>query len=90
MGGIARMATLVRQIREENRRRGADTRVLVAGDILQGTPMSTVFRGEADIACLNAMGVDAMTVGNHEFDEGVAELLRMQNGGCHPKRHVEK
>ena len=30
------------------------------------------------------MGVDISSVGNHEFDEGSAELLRMQNGGCHP------
>ena len=30
------------------------------------------------------MGLDLSAVGNHEFDEGVAELLRMQNGGCHP------
>ena len=33
---------------------------------------------------LNAMGLDVSSVGNHEFDEGTAELLRMQNGGCHP------
>ena len=33
---------------------------------------------------LNAMGLDVSSVGNHEFDEGTTELLRMQNGGCHP------
>ena len=31
------------------------------------------------------MGLDVASVGNHEFDEGKDELLRMQNGGCHPK-----
>ncbi len=30
------------------------------------------------------MGLDVSSVGNHEFDEGTAELLRMQQGGCHP------
>ncbi len=33
---------------------------------------------------LNALGLDVSSVGNHEFDDGVTELLRMQNGGCHP------
>ena len=33
---------------------------------------------------MNALGLDVSAVGNHEFDEGVDELLRMQNGGCHP------
>ena len=68
-------AALVRDIRAENSRSDVRTLVLVAGDILQGTPMSTVVRGEPDIECLNAMGVDAMTVGNHEFDKGRTELL---------------
>ena len=33
---------------------------------------------------MNALGLDISAVGNHEFDEGVDELLRMQKGGCHP------
>ena len=33
---------------------------------------------------MNAIGLDVSAVGNHEFDEGADELLRMQNGGCHP------
>jgi 5'-nucleotidase len=33
---------------------------------------------------MNGMGLDLNAVGNHEFDEGEAELLRMQRGGCHP------
>ena len=33
---------------------------------------------------MNLIGLDYDGVGNHDFDEGVAELLRMQNGGCHP------
>lgn len=79
VGGIARMATLIHEIREENSRRQVHTRVLVAGDILQGTPISTVFRGLPDIECLNAMGVDALTVGNHEFDFGLDNFHRLRN-----------
>ena len=86
VGGIARMATLIKRIRAENEKREARTLVLVAGDILQGTPMSTVFRGQPDVEALNAMGVDAMVVGNHEFDQGVAELRRLQYGGCAPPK----
>jgi 2',3'-cyclic-nucleotide 2'-phosphodiesterase (5'-nucleotidase family) len=78
VGGIARIATLVRDIRAKNEDRGARTLVLVAGDILQGTPMSTVFMGEPDVLALNRMGADAMTVGNHEFDFGMDNLLALQ------------
>jgi len=83
-GGIARMASLVRQIREENSRKNVRTLVLVAGDILQGTPMSTVFRGEPDVECLNAMGVDALAVGNHEFDFGLDNFHRLQTLAAFP------
>jgi len=78
VGGIARIATLVREIRAENDRRGARTVVLVAGDILQGTPMSTVFKGEADVEALNALGVDALAVGNHEFDFGMENFRKLR------------
>ena len=71
VGGMARMATLVRQVRAENRTAGARTVLVVAGDMLQGTPLSTVFKGAADVDCFNEMGVDAVTVGNHEFDFGI-------------------
>ncbi|RJP37124.1 MAG: hypothetical protein C4548_14805 [Desulfobacteraceae bacterium] len=84
VGGIARMATLIHQIREENRHKRARTLVLAAGDILQGTPMSTVFKGEPDIKCLNAMGVDAMTVGNHEFDFGFDNFLTLKGQAAFP------
>ena len=78
VGGIARIATLVKQIRVENEKRGERTLVLVAGDILQGTPMSTVFMGEPDVLALNMIGVSAMTVGNHEFDFGMDNLLAIR------------
>ncbi|MDA8138654.1 MAG: 5'-nucleotidase C-terminal domain-containing protein [Desulfobacteraceae bacterium] len=84
VGGIARMATLINQIRAENEAKHVTTLVLVAGDILQGTPMSTVFRGEPDIKCLNAMGVNAVTVGNHEFDFGLENFLMLQRQANFP------
>ncbi len=83
-GGIARMAALIRDIRAENSRKNVRTLVLVAGDILQGTPMSTVFRGEPDVECLNAMGVDAVTVGNHEFDFGLENFHKLQARATFP------
>ncbi|MBI5063968.1 MAG: 5'-nucleotidase C-terminal domain-containing protein [Desulfatitalea sp.] len=84
VGGIARLAALIRQIREENSRKQVRTLVLVAGDILQGTPMSTVFKGDPDIRCLNAMRVDAMTVGNHEFDFGLENFLKLKEQAAFP------
>lgn len=84
VGGIARVATLIRQTREENSGKNVRTLVLVAGDILQGTPMSTVFKGEPDIRCLNALGVDAMTVGNHEFDFGLDNFLKLKKQAAFP------
>ncbi len=84
VGGIARVATLIRKIREENSREHVLTLLLVAGDILQGTPMSTVFKGDPDVRCLNAMGVDAMTVGNHEFDFGLDNFLKLKDQSAFP------
>lgn len=84
VGGIARMATLIRDVRAQNSRRKVRTVVLVAGDILQGTPLSTVFRGEPDIEALNAMGVDALAVGNHEFDFGMENFRRLRNRAAFP------
>ena len=58
---------------------------VAAGDLIGGTPaFSGLFHDEPSVESLNAMGLDVSSVGNHEFDEGVTELLRMQNGGCHP------
>jgi len=54
-----------------------------AGDNIGASPLlSAAFHDEPTILALNAMGLQVASVGNHEFDEGSAELLRMQNGGC--------
>ena len=58
---------------------------VAAGDLIGGSPfLSGLFHDEPSVESLNAMGLVVSSVGNHEFDEGVTELIRMQNGGCHP------
>ena len=58
---------------------------VAAGDLIGGSPaFSGLFHDEPSVESLNAMQLDISSVGNHEFDEGVTELLRMQNGNCHP------
>lgn len=74
LGGMARIATMVEGTRGWNDAHSTTTLLLEAGDILQGTPLSTVFHGEPDFICLNMIGVDAMTLGNHEFDFGQDNL----------------
>ena len=66
MGGFARIRTRVEEIRS----RGGHSLLLHAGDAVQGTLYFTRYHGDADMAALNLLGVDAMAVGNHEFDKG--------------------
>src|SRR5438445_9569340 len=80
-GGAEHMATLVGQLREGHR----NTSFVAAGDLIGASPfLSAMFHDEPTIEALSMMGLDISSVGNHEFDEGKDELLRMQNGGCHP------
>jgi 5'-nucleotidase len=80
-GGAEHMATLVRQLRAGNN----NTVFVAAGDLIGASPfLSAMFHDEPTIESLSMMGLEIASVGNHEFDEGKDELLRMQNGGCHP------
>ena len=80
-GGVEHMATLVKQLREGPK----NTIFVAAGDLIGASPfLSAMFHDEPTIESLSMMGLDVAAVGNHEFDEGKDELLRMQNGGCHP------
>ena len=80
-GGVEYLATHVRNLRATN----PNTLFVSAGDLIGATPLvSALFHDEPTIEAFNLMGLDYNGVGNHEFDEGVDELLRMQNGGCHP------
>jgi 5'-nucleotidase len=80
-GGAEYLARHLRDLRA-----GAENSLTVtAGDLIGGSPfLSGLFHDEPAVESLNAMGLDLSGVGNHEFDEGVAELRRMQRGGCHP------
>jgi 5'-nucleotidase len=80
-GGAAYLATHVRTLSESNR----NTFVVSAGDLIGASPLlSALFHDEPTIEAMNLIGLDLNAVGNHEFDEGTTELLRMQEGGCHP------
>jgi 5'-nucleotidase len=80
-GGAEYMATLVKQLRTDHK----NTIFVAAGDLIGASPLlSAMFHDEPTIESLSMMGLEISSVGNHEFDEGKDELLRMQNGGCHP------
>ncbi|MGH2382512.1 MAG: bifunctional metallophosphatase/5'-nucleotidase [Candidatus Limnocylindria bacterium] len=80
-GGAEFLAAYLDRLRAGNK----NSLTVAAGDLIGGTPfLSGLFHDEPSVESLNAMDLDVSSVGNHEFDEGVTELLRMQNGGCHP------
>ena len=79
-GGAAFFADTIAALRAES----AHSVVVSAGDLVGGSPLlSALFHDEPTIEAMNLVGLDIAAVGNHEFDEGTAELLRMQFGGCH-------
>ena len=81
-GGAEYLSTHIARLRAEQPDR---TFVVSAGDLIGASPLlSGLFHDEPTIEAMNAIGLDFNAVGNHEFDEGTAELLRMQYGGCHP------
>ena len=77
IGGIARRATLVKQLREELQKRNTEVWLVDAGDFSDGTPFSTEYHGEADIAAMNAAGYTFGTLGNHEFNNPLATLRKL-------------
>lgn len=80
-GGLDRLAVRAAEIKKFH----ANTAIVTAGDLIGASPLlSSLFHDEPTIEGLNALEIDAASVGNHEFDEGADELRRMQNGGCHP------
>ena len=82
-GGAAYLASLVTQLKSQSPR---NTLVVAAGDMLGASPLTSgLFHDEPTIEVLDAIGLDISSVGNHEFDKGRLELLRLQHGGCFPK-----
>lgn len=81
-GGADYFAAHVAKYRAEN----PNTVVVSAGDLVGASPLlSALFHDEPTIEAMNAIGLDFNGVGNHEFDEGPEELVRLAKGGCHPK-----
>jgi 5'-nucleotidase len=84
-GGAAYLASAVRQLRQGHR----NSLTVSAGDLISASPLiSANFLDEPTVLAMNMIGLDFNAVGNHEFDRGRAELLRMQNGGC--ERHTNR
>ncbi|MFB6956038.1 bifunctional metallophosphatase/5'-nucleotidase [Streptomyces sp. NPDC056309] len=80
-GGVEYLASSLRTARTGHDR----SLTVAAGDIVGASPLlSGLFHDEPTIEAMNKLGLDVTGVGNHEFDEGKDELLRLQNGGCHP------
>ncbi|PWJ39275.1 bifunctional metallophosphatase/5'-nucleotidase [Sediminitomix flava] len=72
LGGFARRASLIKQIREQE----DNILLLDAGDVFQGTPYFNMFGGELEYKLMSQMGYDAGTIGNHEFDNGLEGLKK--------------
>jgi 5'-nucleotidase len=82
LGGAPALAAKVKELRAQYGRRNTVT--AAAGDLIGASQFaSTIFQDEPAIEVLEAMGLQTSAVGNHEFDEGVRELLRIQHGGCY-------
>lgn len=78
-GGASFIATLVKKLQADN----TNNIVVAAGDMVNASPVtSTLFHQEPAIDVLNQIGLEVSSVGNHEFDLGKTELMRLQNGGC--------
>jgi 5'-nucleotidase len=80
-GGAEYLATHVKALRTAN----TNSLFVGSGDLIGASPLiSGLFHDEPAIEALSSIGLDVSGVGNHEFDEGLGELYRMLNGGCHP------
>ncbi|MFJ6199803.1 bifunctional metallophosphatase/5'-nucleotidase [Micromonospora sp. NPDC092111] len=82
-GGVEYLATQLAELRKAAKKKHTIT--VAAGDLIGASPLlSAAFHDEPTIEALSMAGLDFASVGNHEFDEGANELLRIQKGGCHP------
>ncbi|WP_192498664.1 cell wall-binding repeat-containing protein [Ornithinimicrobium pratense] len=84
VGGAVNLATTLDMLRVRSFPEQSLT--VSPGDIIGGsTFVSGLFQDEPAVEAMHVAGLDVASVGNHEFDEGVEELLRMQDGDCHPE-----
>ncbi|HEY5500260.1 MAG TPA: metallophosphatase [Bacteroidales bacterium] len=72
-GGILRRECLIREVRSQ----GPNVLVFESGDFVQGTPYFNLFKGDAEMELMNFLKLDAVTLGNHEFDNGIEALATM-------------
>ena len=78
-GGVAYLARHLKELRAKARANGSHPITVAAGDLIGGSPLvSAAFHDEPTIEAMNRVGLEVASVGNHEFDEGKRELLRMQ------------
>ena len=70
MGGMYQLASLVKKIRQEEE----NVLLFDAGDVFQGTPYFNLFNGELEFKLMSQIGYDAITLGNHDFDNGIDGL----------------
>lgn len=78
-GGAAYVAAWMKRLENEN------TLKVAQGDLIGASPLvSAAYHDEPSLEFMNDLGITASAVGNHEFDEGYAELVRLVNGGSHP------
>lgn len=80
VGGVARRQAYIEKVRREN----PSCLVLDGGDMFQGTPFYTFFKGEPEIRAFSMCGYDATTLGNHDLDDGLANLLEKLSGASFP------
>ena len=84
-GGVEYLATWLKRLRAEAKAADRDTMTVGAGDLIGASPLvSAAFHDEPTIELMDEIGLEVSSVGNHEFDEGVDELIRLTRGGCHP------
>lgn len=78
-------AYLAKAVKDRQAQYGPFQATIFAGDNIGAAPLQNgLFHEEPIEIVSNLMHVDFASVGNHEFDKGATELLRIQNGGCHP------
>nr|HPM40980.1 5'-nucleotidase C-terminal domain-containing protein [bacterium] len=83
-GGAARLVSVLRKAEKESAKRGCDTYVLFGGDAYSGSLISSEFKGKAERRFLNFAGVDAMVLGNHDFDYGLAGVKALVKESSFP------
>lgn len=84
VGGLAAQSTLVNIVRAEVEKEGGHVLLLSAGDVNTGVPESDLLDAEPDFKLMNMIGYDAMTLGNHEFDNPQEVLLKQKGWASFP------